>query len=64
VTEARVRVRPFRRTGGRLGVRASVTRRAEAGEVRGAVGKQLESLTEPFRLKARVDVTRRGARAE
>lgn len=64
VTEARVRVRPFRRTGGRLAVRASRTPRADAGEVRGAVSEQLESLTEPFRLKARVDVARRGARAE
>jgi hypothetical protein len=64
VTEARTRVRPFRRTGGRLAVRASRTRRADVGEVRGAVSKQLESLTEPFRLKARVDVTRRGARVE
>lgn len=64
VTEVRVRVRPFRLTGGRLKVRASRTRRADVGEVRGAVGKQLESLTEPFRLKARVDVPRRGARVE
>ena len=64
VTEARTRVRPYRRTGGRLAVRASRTRRADVGEVRGAVSKQLETLTEPFRLKARVDVTRRGARVE
>jgi Family of unknown function (DUF6286) len=64
VTEARVRVRPFRGTGGRLSVRASRTRRADADEVRSAVREQLESLTQPFKLKARVDVPRRGARVE
>lgn len=64
VTEARVRVRPFRGTGGRLSVRASRSRRAEADEVRRAVSEQLESLTQPFKLKARVDVPRRGARVE
>jgi Family of unknown function (DUF6286) len=64
VTEARVRVRPFRRTGGRLSVRASSTRRADADEVRRAVSEKLESLTQPFKLKARVDVPRRGARVE
>src|SRR5436305_4190467 len=37
VTEARVRVRPFRRIGGRLSVRASRTALADAGEVRRAV---------------------------
>jgi Family of unknown function (DUF6286) len=64
VTEARVRVRPFRRTGGRLSVRASRSRRADADEVRRAVSEKLESLTQPFKLKARVDVPRRGARVE
>ncbi len=64
VTDARVRVRPFRRTGGRLSVRASRTGRAEADEVRRAVSEKLESLTQPFKLKARVDVPRRGARVE
>ena len=64
VTDARVRVRPFRRTGGRLSVRASRTRRADADEVRRAVSEQLESLTQPFKLKARVDVPRRAARVE
>lgn len=64
VTETRVRVRPFRGTGGRLSVRASSTRRADADELRRAVSAQLESLTQPFKLKARVDVPRRGARVE
>lgn len=64
VTEARVRVRPFRWTGGRLKVRASRSRDADSGAVRGAVRDQLESLTQPFRLRVRVDVQRRGARAE
>ncbi len=64
VTEVRVRVRPFRRTGGRLSVRASRTGQTEADEVRRAVSEKLESLTEPFKLKARVDVPRRGARVE
>jgi Family of unknown function (DUF6286) len=64
VTEARVRVRPFRRTGGRVSVRASRTTKADADEVRHAVAQQLESLTAPFKLKARIDVPRRGARVE
>jgi Family of unknown function (DUF6286) len=64
VTAARVRVRPFRRTGGRLSVRASRTVHADADEVRRAVAQQLETLTGPFNLKARVDVPRRGARVE
>ena len=64
VTEARVRVRPLRRTGGRLSVRASRTRRADPGQVQTAVGEALGGLTEPFKLKARVDVRRQGARVE
>ena len=64
VSEARVRVRPFRRAGGRVSVRASRTAHADADEVRRAVAQQLEPLTAPFKLKARVDVPRRGARVE
>lgn len=64
VHEVRVRVRPFRSAGGRLSVRASRTVRADADEVRRAVAAQLESLTAPFKLKARIDVPRRGARVE
>jgi hypothetical protein len=45
-------------------VRASRTPRADADEIRRAVGEQLDSLTQPFKLKARVDVPRRGARVE
>ena len=64
VGEARVRVRPFRRSGGRLAVRASRTPSTDADAVRRAVGQQLEPLTQPFKLKARVDVPRRGPRVE
>jgi Family of unknown function (DUF6286) len=64
VSEARVRVRPFRRSGGRVSVRASRTAHADADEVRRAVAEQLEPLTGPFKLKARVEVPRRGARVE
>lgn len=64
VTEARVRVRTFRPAGGRLSVRASRNPRADADELRSAVSEQLQSLTQPFQLKARVDVPRRSARVE
>jgi len=64
VTEARVRVRPRRRSGGRLAVRASRIRRVDPGEVQGAVREQLRGLTDPFKLTARVDVARRGARVQ
>ena len=64
VTEARVRVRPRRRGGGRLAVRASRTRRVDAEQLKGAVGEQLSGLTDPFKLKARVDVPRRGAKVQ
>jgi hypothetical protein len=65
VTEARVRVRPMRRrTGGRLSVRASRARRADPRQVQTAVREALRGITEPFKLKARVDVRRQGARVE
>lgn len=64
ITEARVRVRARRRAGGRLTVRASRTRPTDAAEVRGAVREQLRGLTDPFKLTARVDVPRRGARVQ
>lgn len=64
VTEARVRVRPRRRAGGRLAVRASRTRRVDAGQLKSAVSEQLGDLTNPFKLKARVDVPRRGPRVQ
>ena len=64
VTEARVRVRPHRRSGGRLAVRASRTPATDPRSVRDAVREKLGSLTDPFKLKARVDVPRRGARVE
>jgi hypothetical protein len=64
VTEARVRVRPRRRGGGRLAVRASRTRRVDAEQLKGAVGEQLSGLTDPFKLTARVDVPRRGGKVQ
>jgi hypothetical protein len=65
VTEARVRVRPMRgRTGGRLSVRASHARHADPRQVQAAVREALGGLTGPFKLKARIDVRRQGARVE
>ena len=65
VTEARVRVRPRRRAGGRLTVRTSRTRAADPDQVQGAVrASSCARLTDPFKLKARVAVPRRGARVE
>jgi len=64
VTEARVRVRPRRLAGGRMAVRASRSRPADARQVRSAVHEQLRGLTDSFKLKARVDVPRRGAKVQ
>jgi hypothetical protein len=64
VTEARVRVRPRRRAGGRLAVRASRSRPADPRQLRDAIRERLGSLTDPFKLSTRVDVRRRGARVE
>jgi hypothetical protein len=64
VTDARVRVRPRRRAGGRLAVRASRTRPTDPTEVRNAVREKLSVLTDPFDLRARIGVPRRGARVE
>lgn len=65
VSDARARVRPRRRTrpGGRLRVRASRTRAADPGQVRGAVSEQLRDLTDPFPLRTRLEV-REGARVQ
>jgi Family of unknown function (DUF6286) len=64
VTQARARVRPRRRTGGRLRVRASRTRTADPAQLRSAVDEQLRELTDPFALTARVEVAREGARVQ
>jgi len=64
VTDTKVRVQPGRRSGGRLRVRASRPRAAEAAQVRGAALEHLRNLTDPFELKARVDVKHRGARVQ
>lgn len=58
VTEAKVKVRPRRSSGGRLRVRASRPEDVDAGAVRSAVDDQLRVLTEPFGLSARVEVRR------
>lgn len=58
VTEAKVKVRPRRSSGGRLRVRASRPEDVDAGAVRSAVDDQLQVLTEPFGLSARVEVRR------
>lgn len=64
VTQARVRVRPLRRPGGRIAVRASRTRPSDPRQVQRAVRDQLNGLTEPFKLKTRVAVPQRGGRVE
>lgn len=64
VTEAKVRVRARRTSGGRLSVRAAQPRPADARQVRSIILDQLRGLTDPFKLKARVDVARRGARVQ
>lgn len=64
VTDARARARPRRRSGGRLRVRVSRGRTEDAGLVRAAVADRLAELTEAFKLKPRIEVTRRRARVE
>lgn len=61
VTESQVKVRPNRRSGGRVEVRADLPRTAEADPVRDAITERLTVLTEPFKLASRVR-TRRGDR--
>jgi len=64
VTEAKVKVRPRRRGGGKLRVRAARPRPASAREVERGVKSQLEPLTGPFRLRASIQsrVGGRGSR--
>lgn len=64
ITQARARVRPRRRAGGRLRVRASRTRTADPTQVSAAVNEQLRELADPFTLTARVEVAREGARVQ
>jgi hypothetical protein len=64
ITQARARVRPRRRAGGRLRVRASRTRTADPTQVSAAVNEQLRELTDPFTLTARVEVARESARVQ
>lgn len=66
VAQARVKVRPRRRTGGRLRVRAERPRPAPASETKAAISSQLEDLTGPFKLKASVQtrVGDRGSRVQ
>lgn len=66
VTEAKVKVKPRRRTGGRLRVRAARTGPAEPAAVQRAITTQLEGLTGPFKLKTSVRLRAggRGARVQ
>jgi Family of unknown function (DUF6286) len=66
VTAAKVKVRPRRRGGGRLKVRADRPRPTEARAVEHDVEEELRTLTGPFRLKASVKsrVGDRGARVQ
>jgi hypothetical protein len=66
VTEAKVRARPRRRSGGTLRIRADRTRETDAAQARRAVEEQLKPLTEPFGLRARVAsrVGGRGSRVQ
>lgn len=59
VSGVRSKVKVPRRGGGRLQVRADRPRTAEAGPTREAVTAKLDELTDPFKLKARVQ-TRTG----
>lgn len=61
VTGARTKVKPRRRGGGRLRVRADRPRAASTKEVEAAITANLEPLTGPFKLKAAVH-TRVGGR--
>jgi hypothetical protein len=54
VTAGRVRVRPGRRSGGVLRVRADRPRTSDPAAVKAAVEQELTPLTEPFGLRARV----------
>jgi len=66
VTEAKVRVRPGRRTGGVLSVRAFHSRRQQGSEVRNREESALAPLTEELGLRARVSprLGGRGRRVE
>ncbi len=64
VSDAKARVRPRRRTGGRLRIRATRPRPAQADAVHSAIVEQLRELTEPFELKASVAVGRDGERVQ
>lgn len=59
VSAARVKVRPGRKSGGRMVVRAAKPRPTGEKEVAEAINDQLQPLTSPFELKLRV-VTRSG----
>lgn len=56
VTAARVRARPRRTSGGTLRVRAQRTRPTDPRAARRAVEDRLRPLTEPFKLRSRVQV--------
>jgi len=66
VTQAKVKVKPRRRGGGRLRVRAARPRPADGRTVDRSIASQLETLTGPFGLKASVQTRagERGARVQ
>jgi hypothetical protein len=66
VTAARASVRPGRRAGGTLSVRADHPRPVDDDEVRRGIEDRLRPLTEPFGLRARVQtrVGERGSRVQ
>ena len=54
VTQARAKLKPRRRGGGRLKIRVDRSRSVSAGEAKASATSQLESLTGPFKLKVAV----------
>ena len=64
VTEARARVRPRRRSGGRVSVRATRPHAVESDAVRREVEQRLSDLTGPFALSTSVQVRDDGAKVQ
>lgn len=54
ITDAKAKVRPRRRAGGRIKMRIDRTRRADDRDVKAGARQALEPLTNPFKLRARI----------
>lgn len=54
VTDAKAKVRPRRRAGGRVRLRIDRTRTADERDVKTRARESLEPLTDPFKLRARI----------